>query len=217
MKQEKITFNHGRIVNIYTVYEINDYCDISSYPTLENCLFGAVKLTKHVDVDLYNYSGYVLGFDRKGYYSISNDITRNVIIFGIDMGSFPHIDNKKKHILILGNSPTQGLDHTLTAEELYSISFSKEKTKFCLGLHYNRSNSYLFVNGTEIIEFKAKDSEIAPYPLCLRNISKYWSVDNMKYTRLKSYVYDFSADYDAIAVSDILDIHKYLIKKNGIV
>ena len=84
-------------------------------------------------------------------------------------------------------------------------------------MHYNGANSYLFVNGTEIIKFKAKDSEITPYSLCLRNISKDWSVDNMKKTGLKSYVYDFSVDYDSIAVSDILDIHKCLMEKNEIV
>ena len=78
---------------------------------------------------------------------------------------------------------------------------------------YNGGNSYLFVNGTEIYKFKAKDSEIHAYSLCLGNISKDWSVDNMKKTGLKGYVYDFSVDYDAIAVSDILDIHKYLMKK----
>ena len=81
----------------------------------------------------------------------------------------------------------------------------------------NLANSYLFVNGTEIIRFKAKDSEISAYLLCLGNISKDWSVDNMKKTGLKGYVYDFSVDYDAIAVSDILDIHKYLMEKNKIV
>ena len=74
-----------------------------------------------------------------------------------------------------------------------------------------------FVNGTEITKFKAKDSEITPYELCLGNISKDWSVDNMKKTGIKGYVYDFSVDYDAIAVADILDIHKYLMKKNEIV
>ena len=77
-------------------------------------------------------------------------------------------------------------------------------------MHYNRANSYLFVNGTEIIKFKAEDSEITPHPLCLGNISKNWSVDNMG---LKGCVYDFSVYYDSIAVSDILDIHKYLMKK----
>ena len=100
---------------------------------------------------------------------------------------------------------------------MYSINFTKENTKFCLSLHYNGANSYLFVNGKEIIKFKAKDSEITAYPLCLGNISKDGSVDNMKKSGLKGYVYDFSVDYNAIAFSDILDIHKYLMKKNEIV
>ena len=86
-----------------------------------------------------------------------------------------------------------------------------------MSLHYNGANSYLFANGTKIIKFKAKDSKITAYALCLGNISKDWSVDNMKKTGLKGYVHDFSDDYDAIAVSDILDIHKYLMKKNEIV
>ena len=84
-------------------------------------------------------------------------------------------------------------------------------------MHYKGANSYLFVNGTEIIKFKAKDSEIVPVPLCLGNISKNWSVYNMKKTGFNGYVYDFSVDYDAIAVGDILDIHKYLMKKNNII
>ena len=75
----------------------------------------------------------------------------------------------------------------------------------------------MLVNGTEIIKFKAKDSEITPYPLCLGNTSKDWSGDNMKKTRLKGCIYDFSVDYVAIEVSDILDIHKYLMEKNKIV
>ena len=81
-----------------------------------------------------------------------------------------------------------------------------------MSLHCHGANSYLFVNGTKIIKFKTKDSEITSYPLCLGNISKNWSSDNMKTTGSKGYVYDFSVDYDGIAVSDILDIHKYLMK-----
>ena len=123
----------------------------------------------------------------------------------------------KKDILILGKGPTQGLEHTLAAEKVYSINFTKKNTKFCLSLHYNRANSYLFVNGTEITKFKAKDSEIAAYLLCLVNISKDWSVDNMKKTGVKGCVYDFSVDYDSIEVSDILDIHKYLMEKTKLV
>ena len=135
------------------------------------------------------------------------------------MSSSPKIDNRKKDILILGNGPTQGLEHTLSAEKMYSINFTKKNTTFCLSLHYNGANSYLFVNGTEIIKFKAKDSEIQAYSyaLCLGNISKDWSEDNMKKTELKGYIYYFSVDYNAIAISDILDIHKYLMKKNGII
>ena len=90
-----------------------------------------------------------------------------------------HIDNQKKDILVLGIGPTQGLEHTLTPE-MYSINFAVTKKKFCLSLHYNGVNSYLFVNGTEIYKFKAKDSEIVATPLCFVNISKDWSVDNMK-------------------------------------
>ena len=75
----------------------------------------------------------------------------------------------------------------------------------------------MFVSGKEIHKFKAKDSEIVATPLCLENISKDWSVDDMKNTRLNGYVYDFSVDYDAIAVDDILDIDNYLMKKNDIV
>ena len=72
-----------------------------------------------------------------------------------------YIDNTGKDILILGKGPMQGLgEHSLTAVKMYSISFSKDNIKFCLSLHYNGANSYLFVNGTEIIKFKAKDSEI---------------------------------------------------------
>ena len=91
-----------------------------------------------------------------------------------------HIDNKKKDILFLGKGPRQGLEHTLTAEKMYSINFTVTKKKFGLSWHYNEAICYLFVNGTEIYKFKAKDSEIVPSPLCLGNISKDWSTNNMK-------------------------------------
>ena len=100
---------------------------------------------------------------------------------------------------------------------MYSINFTITKKKFCLSLHYNGANSYLFVNGTKIIKFKAQDSEIVATPLCLGNISKDWSVDNMKKTGFTGCIYDFSVDYDAIAVDDIKYIHKYLMRKNNIV
>ena len=101
------------------------------------------------------------------------------------MSSSTKIDNRKKDILILGKGPTQGLEHTLSAEKMYLINFTVIGNKFCLSLHYNGANSYLFVNGTEIIKFKTKDSEIVGTPLCLGNISKDWSVDNMKKNWIK--------------------------------
>ena len=85
-----------------------------------------------------------------------------------------------------------------------------------MSLHYNGANSYLFVNGTEIYKFKAKDSEIVVGPICLGNISEDWSVDNMKKIGFTGYVYDFSVDYDLVAVDYIKDIYKYLMKKNNI-
>ena len=85
-----------------------------------------------------------------------------------------------------------------------------------MSLHYNRANSYFFVNGTEIYKIKAKDSEIVASPLCLGNISKDWSADNTKKTGFNGYVI-FGVDYDATDIDDIKDIHKYLMKKNDIV
>ena len=77
------------------------------------------------------------------------------------MSSSLDIDNKKKDILILGIGPTQGLDDTrLSAEAQYSINFSRSNRKFCLSLHYNGRNSFLFVNATKIYQFKAKDFKI---------------------------------------------------------
>ena len=104
----------------------------------------------------------------------------------------------------------------MSVEKEYSINFTEHDKKFCLSLHYNGENSYLYVNCTEIIKYKAKDSEIVATPLCLGNISKDFLVDNMKKTGLNRFVYDFSVDYGAIAIDDIVDIHKYLMKKNSI-
>ena len=88
------------------------------------------------------------------------------------MSSSTKIDNRKKDILILGKGPTQGLEHTPSAGKMYSINFTKNNKKYCVSLHYNGANSYLFVNGIAIYKFKAKDSKIIASPLSLGNISK---------------------------------------------
>ena len=134
------------------------------------------------------------------------------------MDSSTNLDNKGKDILILGKGPTQGLgEHLLSAEKMYSINFTKVNTKFCLRLHYNGDNSYLFINGTEIIKFKAKDSVIVLNNLCLANVSKDFSASNMNKIGLNGYIYDFSVDYDSIDIDNAKDIQKYLMKKNDIV
>ena len=145
-------------------------------------MFGAVKLTKNADNDKYKYSGYGIGFDGKGFFlHPSGGTGRNVISFGVDMSSSTKIGNKGEDILILGLGPTFGLgEKALSAEKMFSINFTKVNTKFCSSLHYNGANSYLFVNGTEIYKFTAKDSMIIPNNLCLGNVSKDFSTSNMK-------------------------------------
>ena len=109
------------------------------------------------------------GFDSKGTFSHpSGRVGQNAIIFGTDVSSSVHANNKTKGILIIGEGFTQGLNNTtLYAEKMYSINFTATKKKFCLSLHYNGADIYLFVNGTEIIKFKEKDSEIVSNPLSL--------------------------------------------------
>ena len=128
------------------------------------------------------------------------------------MSSSIRIDKRKKYILILGKGPKQRLEHTLSVEKIYSINFTENNKKFFLSLHDNGANSYLFINGTDIIEFKAKVSEIAATPLCLGDISKEISVNNLGKTGINGYVYDFSTDYNATTIDDI---HKLIFIRHS--
>ena len=200
-KTIKLILTHKKVVNIYTVYELAASRPHTSDSTIKNCLFGAVTLTKNADIEKYKYSGYGIGFDSRSSFSFpSGGFGQIVLIFGIDMSISIHFDKKKKDILVLGRGPTRGLESTLTAEKC--THFTVTKKKFCLSLHYTAGNSCLFVNGTEVIKFKAKDSAIVASPLCLGNISKDWSTDNMKKTGLTGYDYDFSADYNTVTVDE---------------
>ena len=190
LKQDKITFRHKKIGNIYIAYELTGSSSNGNDPTVINSLFGAVRLTRNADIDKYGYSGYETGFNRRGSFSFpGGGFGSTVIIFEVNMSSSIYVDNKRKNILTLGKGPTQGLEHILTTEKIYSINFTVTKNKFCLSLHNNEANSYLIVNGTEIHKSKAKDSEIVATPLFLENISKGWSVDNMKWTVDNAWVY----------------------------
>ena len=132
IKQPQISYTHRKVVNTYIVYEFGASSFNDSDPKLKNCLFGAVTLTKNADIEKYGYSCYGIGFDRRGSFSFpGGGFGQNVLIFGVDMSSSAHIDNKKKDILVLGIGPTQGLEHTLSAEKIYSISLTATNKKFC--------------------------------------------------------------------------------------
>ena len=131
LKQDRVTFNHGKIVNMYVVYEIIGIAGINgnrdSNLMVENCLFGAITLTKNADVDKYKYSGYGIPFDRTSSFSFpGGGDGQNVIIFGAYMNSSIHVDNKGKDILILGKGPMQGFgEHSLTAEKCIRLILAK--------------------------------------------------------------------------------------------
>ena len=132
------------------------------------------------------------------------------------MSSSAHVNNKTKSVSIIGEGPSQGLEGTtLYAENMYSVNFTTIIKKLCVSFRYYGDNSW-HRNGTEIINFKAKNSQIVANPLRLGNISEDSFSVNMKKTGLNDSVFDFSLDYRGIAFKDILDIHKYLMKKNGI-
>ena len=117
-QSNKLTYDFGQKVNVYIVYKLGAFCSNYSDPTLKNCLFGAVTLTKNEDIEKYGYSGFDIGFDtRSSFLFPGGGFGQDILIFGADMSSSPHIDNKKRDILVLGKGQTQGLEHTLIAEK----------------------------------------------------------------------------------------------------
>ena len=125
-------------LNIYIVHELDP--NLNNFdPALENCLFGAVKLTKNTDIEKYKYTGYGIGFDSKGTFLFPDgSFGENVISFGADISSSVHANNKANNILVLGKDFIQGInDTTIYAEKTYSINFTKSRVRFCLSLHYN--------------------------------------------------------------------------------
>ena len=194
-------------VNLYICYTLDRwprYLDIDF--VLGNCLFGSEKLTKNANPDKYKYSGYGIEFDSRSQFSfIDGSMGKNVIVFGADMSSFVHVDNNEKDILILGEGPTLGSDDTtLTGEAKYPIDFTQSNRRLLLSLHYNGSDSFLFVDATKIYQFQAKDSEIKKYTLNVGNVSKDFTIDVMKKTGLKGKVNFF-------LIIDLLILMKFQI------
>ena len=155
LKQNETAFC-GPLVNIYISYRLSAKTNNSNI-VLENCLFGAMSITKDDDPDKYKYSGYGIGFDSKGSYTHPDGgYGKNVIIFGADMSNSKHANNKAKNVLVFGRGFVQKIDDTtIYAEQIYSPNFTVDNKTFCLSLHYNSDNSYLFVNGKMVIKFKA--------------------------------------------------------------
>ena len=207
----------GPIVNIYIVYKTSPKT-INSNFVFENCLFGAIKTanTTNSDTDKWQYSGYGIRFDSTGSFTHPDGGDgKNVIIFGVDLRNSRHATNKTQSVLILSHVLIQKVNDTIYAEKMYSPNFTVDSKTFCLSLHCNSNYSYLFVNGKEVAKFKAKNSELIKYPMCLGGLSKDYNKNSRKDTGLYGNIYDFSVSYSAATNNEILDIHKYLMKKNN--
>ena len=148
LKQDKVVYNHGSIVNIYVVYELS--FSTTSDITLDNCLFGAITLTKNSasNPDQYKYSGYGTAFNSKTYsHKDSGKNAKDLIIFSADLTNSSHAENKKNNILVLGENSVKLNNTTIQAESTLKTNRTVINQKFVLSLHYNGDNSYLFVNG----------------------------------------------------------------------
>ena len=129
-----------------------------------------------------------------------------------------HSTNKANNIYVLGKEFVQGINGTTVyAEKIYKTNFTQADKKFVLSLHYNGDNSYLFVNGTQELKFKAKDDQILKEKLCVGNLSDDGLLLIQKKTGLYGKLYDFVVDYQAIdGVKQIYDMQRYLMIKHGI-
>ena len=218
-KQTKlIRPNNNKVINTYIVYKIKPIFRLSDY-TVQSALFGGVKITKNAtDTSKHKYEGHKICFDEGGTFSkrgINNG--RNVLIFAVHENSLVHANNKANNIYVMGDLFVQGInDTTLYAEKIYSQNFTAANKKFVLSLYCNGDDSYLFVNGKQELEFKAKDDQIVREILCLGDISDDWTIANAQKAGFWGEIYDFAVDYTSTNIGDINNIHRYLMKKHNI-
>ena len=218
--QNTILSISGPAISIYIVYKLGPMSSTRNTDyTIQNALFGAVKITKNTDSSKNNYEGYALCFDEGGTFSKGNiNNGRNVIIFGVHESSLVHANNKANNIYVMGDLFVQRInDTTLYAEKIYSQNFTQSSKKFVLSLHYNGNDSYLFVNGRQELKFKTKDDQLIIDKVCLGNLSNEWTKSESEKTGLYGNIYDFVVDYRAInSVKPIYDMHRYLMIKHNI-
>ena len=209
--------NNKNVINIYIVCKSDPINSTRNADyTIQNALFGAMKITKNADYSKNNYTGYGLCFDEGGEFGHTvkqgnfNRTTnaRNVIIFGVDMSSSIYATNRANNIYVMGKEFIQGInDTTIYAEKLFHNSFTELGEKFVLSLHYNGDNSYLFANGRQELKLKAKDDQMINEKLCLGNLSGEWTKSESEKTGLYGNIYDFVVDYGAInGVKPIYDV-----------
>ena len=222
-----IPSNNKKVINIYIIYKIDPISSTRNTDyTIQNALFGAMKITKNADYSKNNYTGYGLCFDEGGEFGHTvkqgnfNRTTnaRNVIIFGVDTSSSAHATNRTNNIYVMGKEFIQGINGTtIYAEKLFHNDFTELGVKFVLSLHYNGDNSYLFANGRQELKFKGKDDQMINEKLCLGNLSCEWTKSESEKTGLYGNIYDFVVDYRAInGVKPIYDMHRYLMTKHNI-
>ena len=220
--KEDVLNNFG--VNIYCVYKLDPISSSRDDTfTVQNALFGSMKITKNAYTSKYKYKGYGICFDEGRSFSkgnISNG--KNVLIFGVDESSLVHANNKANNIYVMGDLFVQGInDTTLYAEKIYSQNFTQPNKKFVLSLHYNAygngDDSYLFVNGQKELKFKVKTRQILVKQLCIGNLSDDWTTSESEKTGLYENIYDFIVDYKKVTgVKAIYDMHRYLMTKHNI-
>ena len=192
--QNKVLKVSGSAINIYIVYKLSPISSTRNTDyTIQNALFGAMKITKNTDSSKNNYKGYGLCFDEGGEFDHTvkqgnfNRTTnaKNVIIFGVDMISSVHATNRASNIYVMGKDFIQGInDTTIYAEKLFHNNFTEFGVKFVLSLHYNGDNSYLFANGREELKFTAKDDQLINERLCLGNLNSEWTTSESEKNRI---------------------------------
>ena len=172
-EQDPITIPNN-VINIFCVYQLDPISSRTDTTfTVQNALFGAMQITKNSDTSKYAYKGYGVCFDEGEMFSegsINNG--RNVLIFGVHESCLIHSNNKANNIYVMGKDFVQGInDTTLYADKVYNQNFTQPSKKFVLSLHYNRDDSYLFVNGKQELKFKYKTDQLDKEKLCLGNLS----------------------------------------------
>ena len=215
VQNKVLHLSNNNVVNIYIVYKLDTINNTRNTDyTIQNASFGEVKITKNSDISKNNYEGYGICFDEGGTFTkgnITND--KNVIIFGAEMSFSIHANSRVSSDFLV-----QDINGTLIyAEKIYSKNFTEPGKKFLLSLHYNSSNSYLFVNGTQELKFKAKNDQILKEKLRVGNLFSDWTVANSTKAGLYGNVYDFVVDYQGIdGVKQIYVMHRYLMIKHDI-